>query len=111
VPFDARFQRPVYRLVLLATYNQGADRASNVWELWEVISMKRNRQRQCVAVTSVLVMYFSSGLSQAQDTDSVLRNKLVLPEMIQEALARNTELVAARKQWESARMTAGRVTE
>ena len=64
--------------------------------------MKRNRQRQCVTIVSVLVMFFSSGLSRAQDTDSVLRNSLVLPELIQEALARNPELVAARKQWEAA---------
>ncbi len=64
--------------------------------------MKRNRQRQCVTVASVLVMFFSSGLSQAQVTDSVLRNQLVLPELIHEVLVRNPELVAARKQWEAA---------
>ena len=64
--------------------------------------MKQNRRRQCVTVVSVLVMFFSSGLSQAQDTDSVLRNTLVLPELIHEVLARNPELVAARKQWEAA---------
>ena len=64
--------------------------------------MKRNRRRQCVTVASVLVMFFSSGLSRAQDTDSVLRHKLVLPELVQEVLARNPELVAARKQWEAA---------
>jgi hypothetical protein len=34
--------------------------------------MRGNRQRQCVTVASVLVMFFSSGLSRAQDTDSVL---------------------------------------
>ncbi|HSQ92305.1 MAG TPA: TolC family protein, partial [Nitrospiraceae bacterium] len=64
--------------------------------------MKRNTQRQCVTVALVLLMFFSSGLSRAQDTDSVPRNKLVLPELIQEVLARNPELVAARKQWEAA---------
>lgn len=64
--------------------------------------MKRNKQRRCVTVALVLVMFFSSGLSRAQDTDSVPRNKLVLPELIQEVLARNPELVAARKQWEAA---------
>jgi len=64
--------------------------------------MRRNRQRQCVMVASVLLMFFSSGLSLAQDTDSVLRRKLVLPELIQEVLARNPELVASRKQWEAA---------
>jgi cobalt-zinc-cadmium efflux system outer membrane protein len=45
-------------------------------------------------------MFFGSGLSQAQD--SVPRNTLVLPELIQEVLARNPELMAARKQWEAA---------
>jgi hypothetical protein len=57
--------------------------------------MRGNRQRQCVTVASVLVMFFSSGLSRAQDTDSVLRNRLVLPELIQEVLARNPEMVIA----------------
>ncbi len=47
-------------------------------------------------------MFFSSGLVWAQDTDPVPRNRLVLPELIQEVLARNPELVAARKQWEAA---------
>jgi len=62
--------------------------------------MKRNKQRQWVAVALVLVMFFSSGLLWAQDTAP--RNKLVLPDLIQEALVRNPELVAARKQWEAA---------
>lgn len=64
--------------------------------------MRRNRRRQCVAVASVLVMLFSSGLSRAQDPDSVLRNSLVLPELIHEVLARNPELVTSRKQSEVA---------
>ena len=53
-------------------------------------------------VASVLVMFLSSGLSRAQDTDSLPRNRLVLPELIQEVLARNPELMAARRQWEAA---------
>jgi outer membrane protein TolC len=48
------------------------------------------------------VLFFSSGLLWAQDGDSVLRNRLVLPELIHEVLDRNPELVAARKQWEAA---------
>jgi len=64
--------------------------------------MRQNRQRQCVTIASVLVVFFTSGLLWAQDTDSVLRNRLALPELIQEVLARNPELVAARKQWEAA---------
>lgn len=75
--------------------------------------MRRNRQRQCVMVASVLVMFFSSGLSRAQDTDSVLRNRLMLPELIHEVLARNPELEAARQQWEafSQRITQARALE
>ena len=63
--------------------------------------MRRNGQRHCAMVASVLVMFFSSGLLWAQDIDSVRRNTLVLPELIHEVLARNPELVAARKQWEA----------
>lgn len=70
--------------------------------------MRRNKRRQCVTVASVLVMFFSSALSRAQDPDSVLRNRLVLPELVQEALARNPEIGAARKQWDAA---ANRITQ
>ena len=75
--------------------------------------MKRNRRRQCVTVASVLVMLFSSGLAMAQDPDSGQRNTLVLPELVQEALARNPEIVAARQQWEAAsqRITQARTLE
>jgi outer membrane protein TolC len=74
-----------------------------MWELWEVIAMRPNTQRHCFIVTSVLLLLlFLSGLSRAQDSDSVPRNRLVLHELIQEVLARNPELVAARKQWEAA---------
>ena len=64
--------------------------------------MRRNIPYQCAIVASVLLLFLSSGLARAQNTDSVLRNRLVLPELIQEVLARNPELVAARKQWEAA---------
>lgn len=64
--------------------------------------MRQNRRCQWVTVASVLVLCFSSGLASAQDPDSVLRNRLVLPELIHEVLARNPELVAARQQWEAA---------
>ena len=64
--------------------------------------MKQHRRRQCVAIASVLVMLFSGGLSRAQDGDSMLHNRLLLPELVQEALARNPELAATRKQWEAA---------
>jgi len=64
-------------------------------------------------VASVLVMFFGSGLSRAQDTDSVSRNRLMLPELVHEVLARNPELVAARQQWEasSQRITQARALE
>jgi len=48
------------------------------------------------------MLFLSSGLSRAQDSDSVPRNRLALQELIQEVLVRNPELVAARKQWEAA---------
>lgn len=64
--------------------------------------MRQNRRRQCVAIASVLMMVFSSGLSRAHSPDSAPRNRLVLPELIQEVLAKNPELLAARKQWEAA---------
>ena len=75
--------------------------------------MRRNGQRHCAMVASVLLMFFSSGLLWAQDIDSVRRNTLVLPELIHEVLARNPELVAARKQWEAAthRITQARSLE
>lgn len=64
--------------------------------------MRRNILYHCVTIASVLVILLSSGLSRAQGSDSVPRNRLVLPELIQEVLARNPELLAARKQWEVA---------
>lgn len=70
--------------------------------------MRRNILYHCVTIASVLVILLSSGLSRAQGSDSVPRNRLVLPELIQEVLARNPELLAARKQWEAA---ANRITQ
>ena len=64
--------------------------------------MRSNSRRHWVMVASVLMLLLSSGLSRAQDPDPTLRNRLVLPELIQEVLARNPELVATRKQWEVA---------
>ncbi len=64
--------------------------------------MRQNRRRQCVVIASVLMMVFSGGLSRADSPDSAPRNRLVLPELIQEVLAKNPELLAARKQWEAA---------
>jgi len=64
--------------------------------------MRPNRRLYCAVVAVVLMLFLSSGLSRAQDSDSVLRKRLVLQELTQEVLARNPELIAARKQWETA---------
>jgi outer membrane protein, heavy metal efflux system len=55
-----------------------------------------------LTVAIVLVILLCGTQSKAQDTDSVRRDRLVLPELIQEVLARNPELAATRKQWEAA---------
>jgi cobalt-zinc-cadmium efflux system outer membrane protein len=55
-----------------------------------------------LTVAIILVILLCGTQSKAQDTDSVLRDRLVLPELIQEVLARNPELAATRKQWEAA---------
>jgi outer membrane protein TolC len=48
------------------------------------------------------VILFSGGLARAQDSGPLSRKTLALPVLIQEVLARNPEIVAARKQWEAA---------
>jgi outer membrane protein TolC len=50
----------------------------------------------------MFVIVFTGEELQAQDTNSVPHDRLMLPELIQGVLARNPELVAARKQWEAA---------
>ena len=55
-----------------------------------------------LTVAIVFVIFLSSTQSKAQDADSAPRDRLVLPELIQEVLARNPELSATRKQWEAA---------
>lgn len=64
--------------------------------------MRWNGRLHGVAVVVVGVMCFSGELSKAQDTEPVRRKTLALPELIQEILVRNPEIVAARKQWEAA---------
>lgn len=64
--------------------------------------MKWNGRLYGPAVAVVLVTLANSELSRAQDPDPVLRKMLALPELIQEALARNPEMVVVRKQWEVA---------
>jgi outer membrane protein TolC len=50
----------------------------------------------------MFVILFTGEELKAQGTDSVPRDRLMLPELIQGVLARNPELVAARKQREAA---------
>ncbi|MEO8340733.1 MAG: hypothetical protein ABI604_13620, partial [Nitrospirota bacterium] len=76
------FSGLVHCLFVPGAEDQSGDRFSSVWEIREVIAMKRNRQCQCVMFASVLVMIFGGGLSQAQDTDSVSRTAVMLPELI-----------------------------
>ncbi len=64
--------------------------------------MKWNGQLHGLTVAIMGFILFSGELLMAQDPDSVLRKALALPELIQEVLARNPEIVVARKQWESA---------
>lgn len=64
--------------------------------------MRWNGRLHGLTVAIVFVILFIGEQSKAQDTDPVLRKTLALPELIQEALARNPEIVAARKQWEAA---------
>ena len=66
-----------------------------------------------LTVAIMFVILFTGEELKAQDINSVQRNKLMLPELIQGVLARNPELVAARKQWEAAtnRITQARSLE
>lgn len=64
--------------------------------------MRRHRRLHGLTIVVVVAMLFSGGLSKARDIDPLLRQTLALPDLIQEVLARNPEMVAARKQWETA---------
>ncbi len=64
--------------------------------------MKWHGRLHNLTVAIVFVIFFSGEQSKAQDPDPLLRKTLALPELVQEALARNPEIVAARKQWEAA---------
>jgi outer membrane protein, heavy metal efflux system len=55
-----------------------------------------------LTVAIMFVILFTGEELKAQGTDSVPRDRLMLPELIQGVLARNPELVAARKQREAA---------
>ena len=55
-----------------------------------------------VAVVGLALLGASLSRAQAQGADLPKGKILALPELVQEALARNPEMVAARKQWEAA---------
>lgn len=59
-----------------------------------------SRIRYVVAVFGLALA--NASLSRAQEADLLKGKTLALPELVQEALARNPEIVAARKQWEAA---------
>ncbi len=64
--------------------------------------MKWNGRLYGLAVAIVLAVVTNGGLSRAQGPEAAQRKTLALPDLIHEALARNPEIVAARKQWEAA---------
>jgi outer membrane protein, heavy metal efflux system len=55
-----------------------------------------------LTITVVSLAFWMGECHVAYAVDQIPRPSLVLPELIHEALARNPELVAARKQWEAA---------
>jgi outer membrane protein TolC len=55
-----------------------------------------------LAITVVSLAFWTGGHPIAYAVDQTPQPSLVLPDLIQEALARNPEIVAARKQWEAA---------
>lgn len=55
-----------------------------------------------ITVVSMTFTFSTGGRQVAHAADQIAQPSLVLPELIQEALARNPELLAARKQWEAA---------
>ncbi len=58
--------------------------------------------RLCCLTLSVVELSFSSGVLQgAYGAEPPPQETLALPELIQEALARNPEIMAARQQWEA----------
>lgn len=64
--------------------------------------MKRN-SRLCYLTVAVIVLALSSSQpNDAHGADQPPQGTLALPELIQEALARNPEIQAARQQWEAA---------
>ncbi len=64
--------------------------------------MTRSIRFLLLAITVLSVTFAIDGRHVVHAADQAARSSLALPDLIPEALARNPELVAARKQWEAA---------
>lgn len=64
--------------------------------------MPRTIQIVLLTITVLSVTFTMEGRQVVHAADQTAPSSLALPDLIQEALARNPELVAARKQWEAA---------
>ncbi len=64
--------------------------------------MTRSIRSLLPIITVVSVIFAADGRHVADAADQAAQSSLALPDLIPEALARNPELVAARKQWEAA---------
>lgn len=63
--------------------------------------MKRNPRLCCLTIALAGLVLSSGAPHDAHGADQPPQKTLALPELIQEALARNPEIQAARKQWEA----------
>ncbi|MGE3977415.1 MAG: TolC family protein [Nitrospira sp.] len=63
--------------------------------------MTRSIQFWLLAITVLSVTFAMDGRRVVHAADQTAQSSLVLPDLIQEALVKNPELVAARKQWEA----------
>lgn len=64
--------------------------------------MKRNPRLCCLTIALAGLVLSSGAPHDAHGADQPPQKTLALPELIQEALAKNPEIQAARKQWEAA---------
>ncbi|MDF0644771.1 MAG: TolC family protein [Nitrospira sp.] len=65
--------------------------------------MRYTTRIRCVIAAAFGLALVTASLSEAQEADSLQERILALPELIQEALARNPEIVTVHQQWEAAR--------
>src|SRR5262249_55901412 len=69
---------------------------------WEDLHMNNSRQFVSIAVATVLGTLAIAGLSKAQELRLAQDKTLELPDLIREAIAKNPEIAATRKQREAA---------